>query len=74
MTSDNQTSETPPEANLLLEKINKEMHELETTLNDQQHNLVTRLLAERSVLAAMRTFQNPIPADTETPVTEEKGE
>ncbi len=36
------------------EKVNQLLHELEPMLDDNQHTVVTELLAERAVLAAMR--------------------
>ncbi len=37
-----------------LRKVNGLLHELETSLNDEQHELLTRLFTERAVLLAMK--------------------
>ncbi len=50
-------STTPDEQSRMSEQINKLnnlLRDFETTLNDQQHELLTRLFTERAVLTAMR--------------------
>ncbi|NWJ45871.1 MAG: hypothetical protein HXX08_08335 [Chloroflexi bacterium] len=61
------SEEQPKDYTALVEKINRELRELETTLNDQQHALLTRLFAERGVLTAMRTYPNTSAANNDRP-------
>ncbi|MEI7555682.1 hypothetical protein [Candidatus Chlorohelix sp.] len=60
-------NEEQSEYTALVEKINRELRELELTLNDQQHELLTRLFAERGVLTAMRTYPNTPAATSDRP-------
>jgi uncharacterized protein YllA (UPF0747 family) len=61
------SEEQPKDYTALVEKINRELRELETTLTDQQHALLTRLFAERGVLTAMRTYPNTAAANSDRP-------
>ncbi len=54
MSQENPGREPDTEYNRQIAKVNGLLHELESTLNDDQHALLTRLFAERAVLAAMR--------------------
>ncbi len=54
---------TSSEQTALVEKLNQHLHDLESTLDDQQHALITRLFAERGVLMAMRKFKFSAPEE-----------